>query len=83
MIGPCPVCVTCGTVLGNVAHIFRCELMNKIEEVKKGRNIKVTKILTDPTIEIDLSDLLEKLAVTSDCCKKDLVTAMNIQDYLV
>jgi DNA-directed RNA polymerase subunit N (RpoN/RPB10) len=77
-----PVCFTCGVVLGHVASIFRNELLSKINEIRGEKNIAVTKILTDPTIEIDLTELLDQLAITSDCCKKEIVTAMNIQDYL-
>jgi|MGYP000887077265 DNA-directed RNA polymerase subunit N (RpoN/RPB10) len=75
-------CFTCGVVLGHVAKIYREELMRKINAIRGDKNIAVTKILTDPTIEIDITELIDQLQIESDCCKKDLISAMNLQDYM-
>lgn len=74
-------CLTCGYLLGHVASIFRNELMKKIEEIRQDKNIETTKILTDPTIEIDLVPLLDALHIESDCCKMNIVTNMDIRDW--
>lgn len=75
------LCMTCGMLLGDKAVIYRCELMEKINEIRKDKNIATTKILTDPTIEIDMVDLLERLRVESDCCRSTITSNMDLRDW--
>jgi DNA-directed RNA polymerase subunit N (RpoN/RPB10) len=75
------VCFTCGSLLGDRAKIYRSELKKAMQKVCEDNNIAITKILTDPTIEIDFTDLFEKLRIDSDCCRKHISMAQYFVDY--
>ena len=75
------VCYTCGSVLGDKSYIYRTELMKKIDSIRNGKNIATTKILTDPTINIDMIDVLNKLGIDSDCCRLIMISSMDIRDW--
>lgn len=75
------VCLTCGQLIGDKAIIYRTELKKKIADISKKNNINVTKVLTDPTIELDCSELFDKMNLESDCCRIHMSMAMYFTDY--
>ncbi len=60
------LCFTCGCPIGDKDDVFK--------ELKK-RKIAETK-----DVNIDCSDILEKLDIKNDCCKMHVISANKFED---
>jgi DNA-directed RNA polymerase subunit N (RpoN/RPB10) len=51
-----------------------------VREILKDRDVIPTQAAADAALQIDMSDVLKRLCITEDCCKRSLATAMDMRD---
>lgn len=74
-------CITCGLSVGHVDDLFRYERTRRVKDTLKGRNTLPTLAAIDAGLQIDCSDILDRLGVVHDCCRTTLISAMVFSDY--
>lgn len=76
-------CFTCGYPIGRVAALFRFIRARRVREYLKGRQVIPTQVMADAQLQIDMSDVFDRLAIPrdSDCCRVHLTSAMDFRDY--
>jgi hypothetical protein len=74
-------CTTCGCPVGDVAVFYHQERIALVREILAKRGTEATHAAVDAGLQIDCSDILNRLAIINDCCRKSLVTGMNFNDY--
>jgi len=78
----CPVlCFTCGYPVGQIEDIFGHLRAAKVKKILSERKTTATQAAVDAGLQIDCSDILDKLNIMHACCRKTLVTAMIFADY--
>lgn len=75
------VCLTCGCPLGDREDLFRELRAERVQEVLGPRGTVPTQAAVDTGLQIDCSDILEKLGIENDCCRAHMVTGMVYEDY--
>ena len=75
------LCFTCGFPIGDVEVLFQHMRADRIREILAKRGTTATQAAVDAGLQFDCGDILDKLKVTHDCCRKALVTAMIFTDY--
>ncbi|NBQ43370.1 MAG: hypothetical protein EBU23_13030 [Mycobacteriaceae bacterium] len=74
-------CMTCGCPVGDVAPAFARERAARARAAFGARGAVPTQAMIDANISVPCGDILDRLAVTADCCRKTLMTAMIFTDY--
>ena len=78
----CPVvCFTCGCPVGDVEDIFRHMRAARVRGILAERGTAATQAAVDAGLQVDCGDILDRLGIDHDCCRKTLVTAMVFRDY--
>jgi len=75
------LCFTCGCSIGEKEDLFlhmQAKLAKKILDERKTAPIQAH---IDPDIQITCGEILTKLGVKNDCCRKTMVTSMRFSDY--
>ena len=75
------VCCTDGYPIGDVACLFQLMRARRIAEVLGARGTVAAHAASDAGLQIDCSDILDRLGVKHDCCRKTLATAMLFDQY--
>lgn len=75
------LCFTCGCPIGDVEGMFRVMRSKRVREVLAQRETSASQAAVDAGLQIDCSDILDRLGIIHDCCRKTLVTAMVFSDY--
>ena len=75
------VCFTCGAPTGDVEDLFQAMRAARVRAVLAERGTAATQAAVDAGLQIDCSEILTRLGITHDCCRKVLVTAMLYGDY--
>ena len=75
------ICFTCGCSVGHVEELFRVMRTRKIIKELELRNTIPTHAAIDAGLQIDMSDILDKLNIRYECCRIRLATAMIHKDY--
>lgn len=75
------LCHSCGSPIGDVAHEYLAMLKERVAEFQTKTGILATKMPDDPSIQIDVEDILDKLWVDADCCRMHLITTIDFRDY--
>jgi DNA-directed RNA polymerase subunit N (RpoN/RPB10) len=75
------LCFTCGCPVGDVEDLFRHMRAARVRAILAERGTTATQAAADAGLQIDCSDILDRLGVVHDCCRKALVTAMIFADY--
>ena len=73
-------CITCGYPVGSVEDLFHIMRAKKVKAILEERGTQATQAAVDVGLQIDCSDILDKLHITHECCRKTLVTAMIFTD---
>lgn len=63
-------------------HVLRQAKLVKIME-KSHSKTNVNKIMVDPKMNIDMSDVFDMLHIDSPCCKMHYATSVNFIDMLL
>ncbi|VVB70841.1 RNA polymerases N / 8 kDa subunit [uncultured archaeon] len=71
-------CFTCGRSF-DLAYIFK-EHMSKLIQTQIGET-EPRYVNSDITMNIDLSNLFNKLQIKNDCCRCHISTALSFTDY--
>ena len=74
-------CFTCKMPVGDVDDLFRSMRAARVRETLAARGTTPTQAAVDGGLQLDCSDILEKLGVRHSCCRKTLVTGMVFSDY--
>jgi len=74
-------CFTCGGPTGDVEDLFRHMRAKRVAAALGARGTAATHAAADAGLRVDCSDILDRLGITADCCRKVLVTAMDFSDY--
>lgn len=74
-------CITCGLSIGDVAAIYRSIRFKRVRALLKDRAVIPTQAMIDASLQIDMGDVLTKLGITEDHCRRALTSAMKFQDY--
>ena len=74
-------CITCGTPIGHVAPAFAHARRKRARAALGARGTLPMQAMVDAELALPVGDILDRLAVTHDCCRKTLVTTMIFQDY--
>jgi len=74
------LCFTCGCPVGDVEDLFRHMRTALVRETLAERGTTATQAAADAGLRIDVRDILERLGIVNDCCRKSLVTAMIFAD---
>ena len=78
----CPVlCFSCGYPVGDVEDLFRHIRAARVRDVLAERGTAATQAAVDAGLQVDCGDILDRLKIDRDCCRKTLVTAMVFRDY--
>jgi len=75
------VCITCSCPIGDKATLFQYERAEAVKKILNERGTVPTQVAIDVGLQIDLSDILEKLDIINDCCRMHLTSAMLFSDY--
>lgn len=75
------ICFTCGNPIGDVEDLFRALRSARVREILAERGTTATQAAVDADLQINCSDILDRLGIKCDCCRKCLVTAMIFADY--
>jgi DNA-directed RNA polymerase subunit N (RpoN/RPB10) len=75
------LCFSCGCAIGDRGDLFRHMRAKRVEQILKGRGTIARQAAIDVGLQIDCSDILDKLGVVNDCCRTHLVIAMEFGDY--
>ncbi len=73
------VCITCGCPIGDVADLYRVLRAKRVKEVlaKTSR----TPFHASGDLQIDCTDIFDRLKIRSPCCRTHLTTSMVFTDY--
>ena len=74
-------CFTCGSSTGHVAVVFATERRRRAKEALAARNTAPSMAMVDAGLDLACGDLLDRLQIPRDCCRKTLLTAMIYQDH--
>jgi DNA-directed RNA polymerase subunit N (RpoN/RPB10) len=74
-------CITCGTPIGHIAPAFAHARRKRARTALGARGTLPMQAMVDAELALPVGDILDRLAVTHDCCRKTLVTTMIFQDY--
>ncbi|NBQ70675.1 MAG: hypothetical protein EBU46_18310 [Nitrosomonadaceae bacterium] len=74
-------CMTCGCPVGDVAPVFARLRTRRAREVLGERGALPTQAMIDAELSVPCGDILDRLKVTADCCRKTLMTSMVFSDY--
>jgi DNA-directed RNA polymerase subunit N (RpoN/RPB10) len=74
-------CFTCGCPVGDKEDLFRHMRAALVRATLAERGTQPTQAASDAGLQIDCREILDRLQVTGDCCRKALVTAMIFTDY--
>ena len=74
-------CFTCGNPIGDIEDLFRNLRAARVREILAERGTTATQAAVDADLQIDCSEILDRLGIKRDCCRKCLVTAMIFTDY--
>jgi hypothetical protein len=78
----CPVlCFSCGYPVGDVEALFRHMRAARVRSALARRGTAATQAAVDAGLQVDCGDILDRLKISNDCCRKTLVTAMVFRDY--
>ena len=75
------VCFTCGCPIGDVEDLFRIMRTAKVKKILESRGTITTQAAVDAGLQIDCSDILEKLFINNYCCRAHLISSMRFSDY--
>jgi DNA-directed RNA polymerase subunit N (RpoN/RPB10) len=75
------LCFTCGCAVGDVAPLFRHMRAARARAILAERGTTATRAGADAGLRVDCGDILDRLGVDHDCCRKTLITAMVFTDY--
>ena len=75
------LCFTCGCPIGDKEDLFRHLRAEKVREILKDRKTVATQAMIDAGLQIDCSDILDRLGIVYDCCRAHLISAMIYSDY--
>ena len=75
------ICFTCGCPVGDVEDLFLHMRAEKIRAILAERGTTASQAAADAGLQVDCSDILDKLGIKYDCCRKVLVTAMIYSNY--
>lgn len=56
-------------------------LKERVQEVQRETGILPEKMMEDPSMQIDVLDILEVLQVDADCCGPHLCTTVDFRDW--
>lgn len=56
-------------------------LKERVQEVQRETGILPEKVMEDPSMQIDVLDILEVLQVDADCCRTHLCTTVDFRDW--
>ena len=80
-----PVCLTCGCAIGDKAVLFKAMHRKKVkealEQANPGEPIHPGRAAESMALNMDASDILDKLRIRNDCCRTHLTTSMDWRDY--
>lgn len=77
----CPVvCFSCGLPI-EVEDLFKHLRADRVKTILSERNTTATQATSDAGLQIDCSDILDKLKINYDCCRKTIISAMDFTDY--
>jgi DNA-directed RNA polymerase subunit N (RpoN/RPB10) len=77
------LCFTCGCPVGDVEDLFHQMRAARVRAILAERGTTATQAAVDGGLQIDCSDILDKLGIKKEnyCCRKVLATAMVFTDY--
>jgi len=75
------ICFTCGNPIGDIEDLFHHLRAARVREILAERGTTATQAAADAGLQIDCSDILDRLGIKNDCCRKCLVTAMIFTDH--
>ena len=75
------VCYSCMYPIGDLEDLFRLMRANKVKQILAERGTVTTQVAIDTGLQLDCSDILDKLFVESYCCRTHLTTSMRFSDY--
>jgi DNA-directed RNA polymerase subunit N (RpoN/RPB10) len=80
-----PLCFTCGTEIGSVAHAFNAEKAKRMlaytaKTFKTGTPTAEQISLAEG--EVKMGDYLDELKITHICCRTRLLTQVRFSDVL-
>jgi DNA-directed RNA polymerase subunit N (RpoN/RPB10) len=75
------LCLTCGCPIGDKEDLFRHARAARVKAVLASRKTTATQAAVDAGLQIDCSDILDRLGIREDCCRAHLTSAMIFLDY--
>jgi len=75
------LCFTCGYPIGDLEVFYHAERAKKIRSIMKERGTVAAFVTADGNLQIDCKDILDRLHINSDCCRKLMMTSMIFTDY--
>lgn len=74
------ICFTCGLPIGDVATIFRFERAKLAEAILAEKKVAPGWAPVVGELQIDCSEIFDRLGIRADCCRTHLATAMQFDD---
>lgn len=74
-------CFTCGSSTGHVATVFAHERRRRAKAALTERGTVPNMAMVDAGLQLACGDVLDRLKIDRDCCRKTLITAMIFQDH--
>lgn len=74
-------CFTCGCSIGHVSAVFAHARQKMVKAKLGARDTIPMQAAVDAGLQLACGEILDRLAITHDCCRKTLVTSMCFQDY--
>jgi DNA-directed RNA polymerase subunit N (RpoN/RPB10) len=74
-------CFTCGIPIGDKEDLFRLLRARRVREVLAKTGTSARLAVADSSLQVDCSDIMDRLCVKRDCCRMHLATAMVFSDY--
>ena len=74
-------CFSCGRSTGHVATIMAAARRKRAKQILAERDTTPTMTMVDAGLQMACGDILDRLKIPLDCCRKTLITTMIFQDY--
>jgi DNA-directed RNA polymerase subunit N (RpoN/RPB10) len=74
------LCFTCGMPIGDKADLFKRLRSEKAKAILAQRGTIPTKASVDPGLQIDCTDIFDRLKIFQYCCRMHLTSNMEFAD---
>ena len=78
---PWIICYTCGNDVGSLYEAYNLAVHKRLKAYHKEKNITVLPDFNFLTTSVPTGDILDKLGLRRECCRRCMLTCTWFKDY--